>query len=65
MAKTVALDLVGLEEIAEMLDVARSTTYQWRTRGLLPDPAAVVSRAPIWHRTDIQEWARLTGRLTD
>lgn len=59
------LDVVGLGEIAELLDVKQATAWVWRTRGDLPEPDAVVSKTPIWRRERILEWARVTGRLSD
>ena len=55
-------DLVGLEEIAVLLKVPRSTVDQWRWRGVLPDPLKVISGNPIWYRQDIEAWAIETGR---
>ena len=59
------LDVVGLGEIAELLGVAQATPWVWCTRGDLPEPDAIVSKTPIWHRERILEWARVTGRLSD
>lgn len=55
---------VGLLEIAERLGVRAQTARNWRTRGVLPAPAWVVSGMPAWEWTTIEEWARSTGRLS-
>lgn len=55
-------NLVGPDEVAAMLNVKRNTVAQWRFRRLLPEPALVLSQIPIWKRSDIEEWAKLTGR---
>lgn len=55
--------LVGTEEIAEMLEVERRTVNVWKQRGRLPDPYAVISGTPIWLRDDVHAWAAETNRL--
>lgn len=54
---------VGIIEIAARLGVRRATVDQWRQRGLLPDPRWIVGGRPAWDWTDIEAWARETGRL--
>ena len=54
--------VVGLAEVAELLCVQPTTAYQWRTRGLLPEPDMTVSRQPAWWLSTIQGWAAATGR---
>jgi chromosome partitioning protein len=58
-------DLVGTAEIAERLGLARAeTVLNWRTRYEdFPEPIARVSRAHVWAWSDIERWARATGRL--
>lgn len=55
-------DLVGTEEIAEVLQVERRTVNVWKQRGRLPEPYAVISGTPIWLRDEIEAWARETNR---
>lgn len=53
------LDLVGMPEIAVMLDVHKATVRRWRTMHLLPE-AAMVGHAPVWTRWEILDWAAKT-----
>ncbi len=55
-------DLVGLTDIPPMLGIARQTARQWRQRGVLPEPQAVVSGNPVWERRTIIDWALETRR---
>jgi len=55
---------VGATEIAERLDVKRTTVQQWTQRGLLPEPRWVVGGRPAWAWADVEQWARETGRLS-
>lgn len=68
-------DVLGMDEIAELLGVGRRTPYVWRERAaakrgaggdspdLFPVEDATVCRVPIWRRSVIVEWAQRTGRL--
>lgn len=56
------LDLVGVTEIAEMLDVHRVTVAKWRQKGILPKPDFELPKRPLWERSTIEEWVRVTGR---
>lgn len=55
-------ELLGPEEVSELLHVARNTLAQWRHRGLLPAPDLELSGMQIWERHTVTEWAALTGR---
>lgn len=55
-------DLMGTEEIADLLLVERRTVNVWKQRGRLPDPYATISGTPIWLRADIVAWAKSTDR---
>lgn len=55
-------NLIGLGEIAAMLQVKPKTPGIWRYRGVLPDPDMMVGNKPVWHRSTIVEWAKATGR---
>ena len=55
---------VGVVEIAERLGVTRKAVDQWRARGLgFPAPRWSVGGRPAWAWTDVEDWARKTGRL--
>lgn len=57
-----ALDIVGLKEIAERLNVKQQTAAAWRHRGLLPEAEGTVSGMPAWRWSTIAYWAASTGR---
>jgi predicted DNA-binding transcriptional regulator AlpA len=58
------LDLVGLTEIAEVLDLSRQRVDQIVRADLtFPEPVAVISAGRIWRRSDVERWARRVGRL--
>jgi hypothetical protein len=59
----VAVDPVGVREIAERLGARRQTVAIWHHRGLLPPARWTVSGAPAWNWPDIERWAARTGRL--
>lgn len=56
------VDLVGLTEIAGILGVSRQRIHQLAATDAFPPPEAEVSAGRLWKRTDIEEWARATGR---
>jgi hypothetical protein len=57
------VQLVGLCEIADRLQVQRSTVDQWRHRHVLPAPDFDLRSGPIWWWSTIRQWATMTGRL--
>lgn len=50
------LDIVGLAELAGLLDVDRALVRQWYHRGRLPEPDAVLAATPVWRVATIQRW---------
>ena len=58
------LDLVGIAEVAEMLNVTPQRVHQlhWGEHGF-PEPVAVLAAGRIWRRSDVEVWARDTRRL--
>ena len=58
--------ILGLVEIADLLEVDTRTPHAWFYRGLMPDvehPSVNGGRA--WSRPTIMEWAARTGRLPE
>ncbi len=56
------VELVGLSEIAERLNVQRGTVDQWRHRQVLPEPDFMAG-GPVWWWSTILRWAEQTGRV--
>lgn len=53
---TRALDVVGVHEIAALLDVSRQRAHQLTGDATFPDPAARLAAGPIWRTTDVARW---------
>jgi chromosome partitioning protein len=54
--------LLGLSEVADLLDASRQTVGNWRQRREgFPQPVAELKSGPIWHRAAIVEWAKANG----
>jgi hypothetical protein len=60
-----ASDLVGTQEIADRLGLGhRQSVLSWvRRHPDFPEPFAQLGAVRIWSWTDVEEWARRTGRL--
>ena len=57
-------DVVGLQEISELLEVNKRTPHAWQYRRLLPPPDfPSVNGLKAWKRSTILTWAAKTGRL--
>lgn len=56
-------DPVGIKEIADRLGVQRNTVDVWLNRKIMPPTRWTVGGRPCWQWTDIEAWARSTGRL--
>jgi predicted DNA-binding transcriptional regulator AlpA len=64
MERMVDADPVGETEIAERLGRPRQTVSTWRQRNTgFPEPRWTVGGRPAWDWSDIEAWARETGRL--
>lgn len=63
--KVDADDLVGTQEIADRLGVARSSVvHDWLRRyPAFPEPVAYVGRQRLWVWPDVAAWAERTERL--
>lgn len=49
-------NLVGLAEFADAGHVTYNTITAYRTRGRLPEPAAMLGRVPVWTRRQLASW---------
>lgn len=50
-------EVVGLAEIAELLDVAKRTAWRYTQRDDFPEPLARLSAGLVWRREDVERWA--------
>lgn len=50
-------ELVGMSEIARLINVNVTAVRAYRSRGILPEPLLVLGVGPIWRRSDIIDWA--------
>lgn len=58
--------VLGVLEVAELLNVERKTPHAWIRRGLFPEPDHdEINGSPAWNRETIISWAARTGRLPD
>lgn len=59
-------DLVGSAEIADRLGLAHAeSVHTWRHRYAdFPEPVARLSQTLVWAWSDVEAWARRTGRLS-
>lgn len=55
--------LMGVTEIADLLNVTRQRVHQLRSLEEFPEPTANIAAGAIWEREVIEAWARDTGRL--
>ena len=57
------VDLMGLKEIAELLDVSIQRAHQLAATDGFPAPLGETSAGRVWKRVDVEKWARADGRL--
>lgn len=50
--------LLSLDDLAQLLGVAKRTLHHWRANGQLPDPDLVVGKTIRWWRSTITRWIR-------
>lgn len=48
--------LLGIEEVAEMLDVPKATLYRWRQLGRGPISVQLPNRRVKYRVKDVEEW---------
>ena len=51
------LDLAGLAEIAEVLEVTRRHAIRLTSEPGFPEPIARLRATPVWRRADVERWA--------
>ena len=58
-------DLVGAAEIAERLGLSNpQVVHTWRRRhDAFPEPTVKLKRVLVWSWSEVERWARSTGRL--
>ena len=58
---------VGVNEVAEILNVEPATVSTWKSRKLMPKVDALLNKGTtrIWRIETILEWANATGRNLD
>ena len=52
------MNLVGLKELSELLDVSYDTLKVWKNRNRLPEPFQVISGTPVWDWDESAEGVR-------
>jgi predicted DNA-binding transcriptional regulator AlpA len=57
------LELMASGDIAKLLGITQQRVDQLSRTGKMPEPVATVSLGRIWLRSEIEAWARETGRL--
>lgn len=50
-------EIVGITEIATMLDKPTMTVTNYRRHGKLPEPLAELACGPVWLKREIELWA--------
>jgi prophage regulatory protein len=64
IVRSVAEELMGVHEIAEMLGVSRQRVDEIsRTHDAFPAPVATLRSGRVWARDAVELWAREAGRL--
>ncbi|HEY8720116.1 DNA-binding protein [Pengzhenrongella sp.] len=56
------MDLVGITEIARMLNVSRQRAHQLAQTEGFPAPAAELSSGRVWETAGVEAWALASGR---
>jgi len=54
---------MGLTEVARLLGVSRQRAHQLAQAEGFPAPTVQLASGPVWETKDVEEWARMTGRL--
>lgn len=59
------LDLVGIAEIAQLLEISTRRVDVLSRQRDFPEPVASLIGGRVWLRDDVEQWARDTGRIGD
>jgi predicted DNA-binding transcriptional regulator AlpA len=51
-------DLVGLAEVAAILNTSRTQANRWTRRPDFPEPLARLRATPVWRAGDVKAWAK-------
>jgi predicted DNA-binding transcriptional regulator AlpA len=54
----VRLELVGLAEVADVLEVSKRTAARYTSRPDFPEPVARLRSGPVWLEAEVRAWAR-------
>ncbi len=60
--RALAGELCDMNWIADLAMVRDRTVRQWRYRRILPEPVLVISRWPMWLKSDIRRFLEETDR---
>jgi predicted DNA-binding transcriptional regulator AlpA len=61
-SRLVGVELVGLAEVAEMLQLSKARADQLARQRDFPLPVATLTGGRIWDRAAVEAWMRSTGR---
>jgi hypothetical protein len=59
----VPVAMLNLSDIGRLLGVSRQRAAQLAQHAGFPKPAGEMGRGKVWRKTDIEQWARASGRL--
>ena len=59
------MDLMGAQEIGDLLGVSRQRVWQLVEREDFPKPVAKLAQGRVWLKADVVTWARGKGRLDE
>ena len=58
-------DLIDANDVAKIIGISRGSNVSIYRRRYpeFPEPVVDKGRCMLWHRPDVEAWARTTGRL--
>jgi hypothetical protein len=60
---TPQLDVLGLKELAELMNVTTGNLSVMRARGQIVEPDAVLKCGPVWRRSTVSRWLKSRARV--